>query len=237
MIKGILFDKDGTLIDFKTIWIPVTKDTADMICKNYQYKGEQKDLLECIGIKGDEIDSDGLIASKTAEDIAIRWYDRIRPQVSIQLFIEEVKVGFLLKTYENIEFVQIVEGVKEVLRALKNAGFHLGIATADTKEVTELMLKKLEIEEFFEFVGADDGVTPAKPHPAHLENFCEKFGLTRKEVAVVGDTICDMQFGKDFGAYTIGVLSGTGEGEKLQEYANCILPSVADLLPIHLWQQ
>lgn len=237
MIKGFLFDKDGTLIDFKTIWIPVTKDTAAMICKNYQYKGKQKDLLECIGIKGDEIDSNGLIASKTAEDIAVTWYDMIRPQVSPQLFIEEVRVGFLLKTYENIELVQMVEGVKEVLYTLKNEGFHLGIATADTKEVTELMLKRLGIEELFEFVGTDDGMTPAKPHPAHLQNFCEKCDLTEKEVAVVGDTICDMQFGKDFGAYAIGVLSGTGRQEKLEEYASCILPSVAHILPISKWQQ
>lgn len=237
MIKGFLFDKDGTLIDFKTIWLPISQDVTDVICEKYHMRAKKEILLKAIGVKGEMVDSNGVLASKTTEDVAAAWYKIIEAGIPFERFADEVKAEFLLKAHENIELVQLLPGVKETLHQLKLQGFSLGIATADTKEITEFMLRKLGVEELFEFVGTDDGITPAKPHPAHLQNFCKIAGLKNFEVAMVGDTLCDMEFGKNFGAYTIGVLSGTGEALKLEKYADLMIPSAAELLMRTEWRR
>jgi phosphoglycolate phosphatase len=237
MIKGFLFDKDGTLIDFNEIWLPVTKSVAAKMKGRYQSEKTEEELLKCIGVNKEKIDADGILASKTTKDIAAMWYTQMDVEVSLEVFAEEVKVAFLLKTYENIELVKLLPGVKETLYDLRSKGFYLGIATADTQDITELMLKKLGIKELFEFIGTYDGITPEKPHPAHLQNFCAQRGLISSEVAMIGDTLCDMKFGKNFGAYTIGVLSGAGKQKQLQEYADLIIPSAADLMMREEWKK
>ena len=237
MIKGFLFDKDGTLIDFKTIWLPVVNDTAKMVAGLYNKESKVEELLQSIGVKEDHIEPNGVLASKTAEDIARNWYDVIKPPVFYEAFCEEIKVGFLLKTHANKESIKLLPGIREMLERLKQQGFRLGIATADTTEITEFMLTQVGVRELFEFIGTDDGITPNKPDTAHLERFCSVTGLVNTEVAVVGDSLCDMLFGKSFGAYTIGVLSGTGEWSKLQKHSDLMLFSAAELLERMEWQE
>ena len=73
-IRGILFDKDGTLIDFNSIWIPLSIELVNQIIVNDGFQNRlqhKKDLLKSIGIGTDNKTLPGSIfVSGTIEDIA-----------------------------------------------------------------------------------------------------------------------------------------------------------------------
>ena len=60
-----------------------------------------------------------------------------------------------------------------------------------------------------------------------MVSFCNRFSLPSKEVAVVGDTLVDMDFAINSQAgLKVGVLSGTGSEEILKPKADLILGSI-----------
>jgi phosphoglycolate phosphatase-like HAD superfamily hydrolase len=71
MIKGILFDKDGTLIDF-SLWRDAAKNTVNKIMAEYKTEDQNlyDSLIRSIGIVGDNVDPFGALAYKTHEEVA-----------------------------------------------------------------------------------------------------------------------------------------------------------------------
>ncbi|MDT2749987.1 hypothetical protein P7H30_09665 [Streptococcus parauberis] len=76
MIKGILFDKDGTLIDFLSLWQPAILPVLNRLMTDYHLYPKyryRKQLAEVIGFHNGDIDPEGAIAWKPyqlmAEDL------------------------------------------------------------------------------------------------------------------------------------------------------------------------
>ena len=52
-IKGVIFDKDGTLYNYSQVWGPVVKDYVDTILKTFSVRNEKKarqEIFEIIGV-------------------------------------------------------------------------------------------------------------------------------------------------------------------------------------------
>lgn len=237
MIRAFLFDKDGTLIDFKSIWLPIAQRIADKVCQQYSSRLSREKLLEIIGVIDEEIDGTGILASKTIVELAQVWHVQLHNPPELNHFIEEIEGDFYKAVDQEITKVQLLPGVKETLQKLKQQGFILGVATSDSKLNTIKMLEYLQVHELFDYIGTEDGIIPPKPDKAHMEAFCSQHQLRPQQVAMVGDTLCDMTFGKNSGALSIGVLSGTGNEENLKDYADYIIPSVASLKEKMEWEQ
>ena len=128
----------------------------------------------------------------------------------------------------NMKYITFTD-TPELMRDLREDGLKIGLATSDIEESANKTLKELEIFEYFDYIGADDGVKQAKPAPDMYVEFMEKTGLSADEIAVVGDTCNDMLFGKNNGGTSIGVLSGVSSKEDLEEIADYIIDSVEEL--------
>ena len=73
--------------------------------------------------------------------------------------------------------------------------------------------------------------THQKPNPEAIKEFCREYGFSSNEVAVVGDTIVDMEFAHQGKAgYAIAVLTGSGDNEKLSEIADVVYPALENIL-------
>ena len=227
-IKGLLFDKDGTLIEFHQMWLQVTQNVVMQILQNYPSTQTQQSLLEAVGIFGKHIDNKGLLAANPVEDIAQRWYQLIQPECELKSFIYVIKNLFNQHIKDNPELIKTLPGVKEKLLSLKNQGFKLGIATADTKDSTLYSLNQAGLFELFDFIGYSDGNIAPKPATALMNAFCNQCGLTTDQVIMFGDTISDMEFGHNSGSKKIAVLTGTATETELKPHADMILASVSD---------
>jgi phosphoglycolate phosphatase len=230
-IKGILFDKDGTLLQFKELWIQIANEVIEELLESIGHKENEtlkEKLFVSIGLVKGEIDEKGYLASGTSLDIATA-FKRVLPEdiPHLHLWLSD---RLFHKTREHIDNVKPVCNLHLLFSTLNEKGIIVGIATSDDYETTKLCLQQLGIENAIQFIGTGD-LYKKKPDPEVVEKFCKKFRLKREEVIIVGDTVTDMQLAKNSNVrYGIGVMSGVGSYKELSQLANYVIPSVEYLI-------
>lgn len=233
MIKGILFDKDGTLIDFFSLWLGAAKAVVIQFLKENELSEEVKErVFYAMGIENGEIDPYVGLAYKSYSEIALDITDELSRE---QIYLDSRKVRMQLErlfaeyvTESQAQYVETAD-IKAVLDSLKQRNIWIGLATADTVPSAKNCLKRLEVLEKFDYVGADDGVLRPKPEADMFLEFQKKFGLKPQEIAVVGDTYNDIRFARENGGVAIGVLSGVSQEADFCGEADYILNSVGEL--------
>ncbi len=241
-IKGILLDKDGTLIDFYEVWGKAAGPVAASLLKEYgvMVNDENKRrLLKCLGVEKGIVDSEGPLAWKSYRGIA----EDIRPLLE-ELSGKKADTGELEKQLTELFFKETVErresypvftDVKKMLEKLNQMGIQTGLATTDEPASTRHCMEKLGVTEYISFWGTAGTDLPVKPDARLIEMAAQTWGIRREEIAVVGDTPHDMQFAKNGGALAVGVLSGTGKKESMKQCADVLIFSVVDL--VHLMRK
>lgn len=233
MIKGILFDKDGTLIDF-SLWRDAGIRIIQTIMDEYNLKDENifKDLKKSIGITENGVEPFGALAYLSHEDLAAELHFVLNKYRNIDLNTFKIHVPELLRKdvlRDDVDFKELTN-IKELYRYLNSKGIKMGMATADSMQSATHMINKLDLNDSFDFIGAYDGIMKRKPHKDMCEKFCNMYSLKSHEVAIVGDSYTDMLFAKNSGAIGVGVLSGVSCKINLKDTANIILPSIDFLL-------
>lgn len=237
MIKGIIFDKDGTLLDFNKMWLSAARKVIKEYCKmNFLPTDVQseKRLLSAIGVEGDVIKQDGALAYMTYRQIGEVIAESF-PEYGITREVAGKQIEMLFEAVIQEGKAECAEScdLHALLSELKNKGIKIGLVTADNKEVTELCLKKLGVEkEVFDYLGCDDGKTQPKPEPEMFFAFCSKCKLQPNQVAVVGDTHNDMKFAHNAGGMGIGVLCGLSNREDFAGYADEVIETPMDVLSL-----
>ncbi len=225
-IRGILFDKDGTLLDFDATWPPAYAAVAEDLAGLAGDPGLAARLMRLGGYGADgSLDPTSVFAcGSTAEIVAfcaaqpeLAGHHDIAARVD-RLFTEFGARGPL-----------IIDDLADVLESLA-ARAALGIATNDSAASAEAWVAHHGLGRFFRFVAGADSGYGAKPDPAVLEAFCAQTGLGPGEVCVVGDAIKDAELAKAGGAgLSVIVLSGVSNGEALAALADVVIDSVAEL--------
>ncbi|RUM98851.1 HAD family hydrolase [Pseudaminobacter arsenicus] len=225
-IKGILFDKDGTLIDFQATWFAIGDLLALQAAGGDRASADA--LLEVAGYDFERkcFKADSVFAAGTNEDIVALWY----PQVDAQTR-QAMTAGFNHFTAEQGAAQSVaLPGSKDAIARLHAGGFRLGVATNDSTSGAEKTLLALGVAQMFDAAYGYDAVANPKPSPDAIYAFADLTGLKPSEIAMVGDNRHDLEMARAGGAgLAIGVLSGTGTRETLAPLADVILGSIADL--------
>ncbi|MBF0786995.1 MULTISPECIES: HAD family hydrolase [unclassified Streptococcus] len=238
MIKGILFDKDGTILDFFALWQPAIKPVLERLMADYGVQPQEEYLPvleEAIGIKNGQIDPEGAIAWKP--------YDLIAQDVAavVKTVVPDLELKDLSERLENyfgneIACADMKEAtftdMKSLFQQLRERGIFIGIVTTDTFQATWKCMNDLELTSFISFLGASDNGLPVKPDRSLLQKVATLWECHPAEIMVVGDTPNDMRFAKNGHALAVGVTSGVGTVECLSAYTPYVIPSLADLLPL-----
>lgn len=232
MIKGILFDKDGTLIDF-SLWRNAGIKTIKSIMDEYDLKDDKlfKDLKKSIGINDYGVEPFGALAYRSHEDLAQEMHFVLNKYIDIDINKFQKNVVSLLRSEvmrDDVEFKEMTD-IKALYKHFSSNNIKMGLATADCKESAMHMINKLDLHDSFDFIGAYDGVMKRKPSTDMCMRFCSMYGLKPNEVAIVGDSYNDMLFANYSGAIGVGVLSGVSSKINLKDIANVIIPSVNSL--------
>ena len=251
-IKGILFDKDGTIIDFYTLWLPVIERVAGDIIEQLtelEIETDRKkaavlndNMMDIFGVctEKEEIDPDGNLAQATVIRCARELADYLLESDVLLNGDENELVDEITDIMEeSAGGVEFTENLKEtadldfLFSELKSEGFYVGLATADSRPSTLTILEELELTDYFDYIACGDDEKPDKPDPTVVENFCDKFALSPGEVAFVGDTPVDMQTASNADVGLIaGVLCGVGQEEDLKDKADVIMENPAEILDI-----
>lgn len=183
-IKAVIFDVDGTLVDSMWIWKQVDID----------FLGRRKTELPVDLQK----DIEGLSYTSTAEYFKERF--------KLPETVEEIKEEWREMAddfYNNI--IPLKAGVKELLQIIRNNNLKIGIATSNSRELVETMIKKHEIGEYFDGIRTSCEVPRSKPFPDVYLQAAKDLGVKPENCLVFEDTVAGATAAKAAGMRVIAV--------------------------------
>ena len=195
MIKSLVFDKDGVILDLIETWLPVMQSLADYTLELVPAGGDTQvsraALLSKIGID----DTSGLIARGSFFEIRAVWQTLLPPDM-INLQQDESyrrEVKRIVQEQGRGNAVPKGELLAPLTR-LVEAGLRLAVLTNDSEGSARQGLEELGLQHLFDpVIGADSG-HGGKPDPRGLLHCCAMHGSDPSETLMIGDT------GADYGA-------------------------------------
>ena len=224
-IAGILFDKDGTLLDYAKSWVPVNRELALMAARGDSALADQ--LMRAGGMDpvSGHVAADSLLAAGNTGEIARGLVD-----AGAVLSFEEMLGAFDALFASASEMSVPVTDLKVFFAGLKIQGLKTGIASSDNERSIRALAERFGFLDDVDFIAGYDSGHGCKPEPGMVLGFCAAVGLQPEQVVVVGDNSHDMHMGRNAGvAMTIGVLTGTGTAETLGLLASHVLDDITQL--------
>lgn len=192
---AVIFDLDGTLIDSMWVWSKIDEAFLDEL--NIPLPDDMDKVLE------------GCSFTETATYFKKRF--------ELEMSVEEIKerwnkMAWAFYTSE----VDLKEGAKTFLEWLKARNIKIGIATSNSKELVQAVLKALNIEEYFMQVRTSCEVGRGKPYPDIYLKVAEDLGVEPNRCLVFEDIPNGIRAGKNAGMTAWGVSDRQTEETKLE---------------------
>lgn len=177
MIKAIIFDMDGLMIDSERVTFEC-------------YQERLKDM----NLTMDEEFYKTLLG-KPIKGIYQRFYDVYGNDFPIQNVIQDVH-QLMAERFET-EGVPVKKGLVELLHYLKDNNYKTIVATSSNRERVDKILAQAKITEFFDDSICGDEVTKGKPNPEVFLKSCQKLGVNVDEAIVLEDSEAGIQASYD----------------------------------------
>jgi phosphoglycolate phosphatase len=208
MIKIIMFDLDGTLVDSSV-------DITNAL--NYAiepYGIGQITVKETIGMVGEGL-------TRLVEKILGGERAAIVPEVLDRF------VGYYSEHL--VEFTVPYRGVRETLERLAN--YRKAVISNKREALSRSLLEDLGLAKYFDVILGSDSVEEKKPSPKPIMKVLESFSLQPYEAVIVGDSNYDIDAGRAAGIRTIAVSYGFRDVDSLRG-ADFIISDIGELVAI-----
>lgn len=213
-IDGILFDKDGTLLDFRSLWINWADTLINDMIKLAQLPQEEDiSLAQSIGydIENKIWDPKGPLCIGSLDDlISILSHHLYNKGMPWNESIELVTTVCLETNEKNNRknTIKPVAGLNHFLMKAREVDLKLGVVTSDNYSQAVQNLEALAILPYFHSVIGHDQVERGKPFPDMVEKSCGELGVNPSRTLIFGDSNGDMILGeKSDMVASIGIVS------------------------------
>lgn len=206
---NFIFDLDGTIINSSN---EVIECLYSAFCKA-DYKIDKSKLTS------------NLIGPPLRQIIS-----NIAPELNDNDKFSEIMSNFR-EIYDNDEndISFVYDGVHDVLKALKNNGKRLFMATFKPKKPTERIIKQFNLS-YFEDIYTVDKFEHPMTKKEMIEDIIQKYGLKKEETVMVGDALSDINAAHDAGIKAIGALWGYGDDKTpLIKNADILIDNMGEL--------
>jgi phosphoglycolate phosphatase len=225
-IRGVLFDKDGTLIDVNGTWVPIYRQ---MLCEQFGIDAAGADRVMAQAGYDTGTDSflaNSLLAAGTTRQIIECWWPGL-DEAGVQEKLRMIDVDYAPLSKS---LLKPLMPLVPLLRELKEMALHVGLGTNDSHYSARNHLDHLGVLDLFDEVIAADTVATPKPSGDMIRKFASTVGVHPSEIAMVGDNAHDMEEARNGGAgLAIAVLTGNAEHGDIAHLADHTLRSIAEL--------
>lgn len=233
-LKWILFDKDGTLIDFDLSWMKIGIQMVDQFVERYIPQEDQAHAYQTLGVNKEKqlIEAGTPMACGSLDEI-IQHFNALSNQ-DVSEWTRETSQYLIDHREPEIKWI---DGMVEALDTLKDQGYRIGILTSDTKKGTDQFIDMTDTHGYFDFVISTEANAAEKPNPAVLKPLFDAYkDLRAEEVAIVGDNPTDIDTAVNAGlGLSIAVLTGVGQAQDFEhaDYVVEAAPEVVTILDKH----
>lgn len=203
MIKGLIFDKDDTLIDLGTYWYLPTIKTIETIMDVYNLHSNTKikKELEYLGgfDNGRLIEGSVVVCGTNYETMQL--FKKYLYENKIIVDEDFCKWGTKLLEDNCLKYGQVIAKtpIDDLFEILNQKEIKLGLITSDNHKSAINCLQKLNIEKCFDIIIAADDSPHHKPDKELADYFLKKTKLKKEEVLIIGDSASDMNLAKNSG--------------------------------------
>jgi len=226
----VVFDKDGTLIDFHAMW----SDWLEGVAHGLTAGAGQPLTPAYLAFAGYDAAArrtlpGGRLALLSMADF---FAETVRFLDGHGVAAPEQVAAAAWSVPDPIHTAHPIMDLGELFTALRGLGCRLTVATSDDHYPAVATLENLGVLHHIEaIVGADDGL-PIKPAPDAVLALCQATGLAPERTLVVGDSLTDMLMAKAAGATAVGVLTGITPAAQLAPAADRVIDGIHQLLAL-----
>ncbi|RJQ54816.1 MAG: HAD family hydrolase [Nitrospiraceae bacterium] len=214
MLKLLIFDLDGTLVD-------TAKDIADAINFAVEpFTHKTYSIEETKAMVGSGISK--LLETLISSSEIFHDNEKSAAQVVVDRFLKFYSEHLLDNT----------ETYPHVRETLSRLGSYRKAVVSNKREIfSRQILEGLGVLQYFDVVLGSDSVPEKKPSPVPVLKLLERFGVSRNEAVITGDSNYDVEAGRAAGVTTIAVTYGFRSREVLKD-ADFIIDRFDELLKI-----
>ncbi|MFL6208637.1 MAG: hexitol phosphatase HxpB [Pyrinomonadaceae bacterium] len=216
MIRAVIFDMDGVLIDSEPLW----QEAEIVAFKRVGLQLSRQMCMQTMGMRVDEV---------------VEFWHRRHPWESIPkreieaCIIDEV-VAMILRKGE------AMTGVAEALRFVKGLGLKTALASSSAARIMRAVMEKLALHDAFDFVHSAEEEEYGKPHPAVYLTTARKLGVAPTECLAVEDSLNGVIAAKSARMKCIAIPEAESRGDSRFTIADATLDSLAEI-NMELWNR
>lgn len=184
MIKAVIFDMDGVMIDSEPLWEKTEK--IMMARKGLVYNPVYREKIVGLGQK----------------ESAVLLKETFSLNENIEDIIDQ-RISVLLDIYDRE--LSLVRGLTELLDSVSKSTLKVALASSSPLKVIEFVLSKFDLNKYFDLVVSGDKVEHGKPSPDIYNYTAERLGLECDECVVIEDSINGVISAKSAGMYCIAI--------------------------------
>ena len=204
----ILFDLDGTLVDTA----PDLMRAHNHVMKKFGYPTKSTEEIRNLVGQGA-----GAMLGRSIWGQAKREFGKVQDEKIKKEMVKDF-VDFYGKNIVNES--TLINGVKEFLIWCKEKKISMAVCTNKQEHLAIDLLKKIGINDFFEYVAGHNTFEYCKPDPRHLTSVIEILGGDIKKTLMIGDSETDANAAKSAGIPIILLEDGYTEKNTTEIYHN-----------------
>jgi len=227
-LKGILLDKDGTLVDFDATWGPAAYEVMRALADgNEAAFHELMQVSEYVESERRFLPTSPLVAGSSAHYGPL-WAKVLGRNDGPHLHAE---IDELFRVYGLMHLTPIARP-SQVVEALRARDLRVGIATNDAESSALDQAEALGLSPLLDFVAGYDSGFGSKPGHGMVSGFAAACQIPVHQIALVGDSTHDLHAARSAGAVAIAVLTSplrAAARPELEPLADYIIDSIVDL--------
>jgi phosphoglycolate phosphatase len=207
----VLFDLDGTLVDTA----PDLMLAHNHVMKKFGYPTKSTEEIRNLVGKGA-----GAMIGRSIWGQAKKEFSKVNDEKIKKVMVTEF-VDFYGKNIINES--TLINGVKDFLKWCKNQNISMAVCTNKQEYLSNDLLKKIGIYDYFEYVAGSDTFDYCKPDPRHLTSVVEILNGDIKKTIMIGDSETDANAAKADEIPIILLEDGYTEKNKDEIYHNHLI--------------
>ncbi|ETI53912.1 hypothetical protein F442_03186 [Phytophthora nicotianae P10297] len=229
----VVFDKDGTLIDFTLMWGGWVESQAWKVEMTTGLPVREK-LFAAMGYDwiSRSIKSKGALCCTPMGELYKLAVRVLVAEGMNQSQADEV-ITKCWSMPDPVLTSRPLANIPALFRTIKKMDMKIAVCTTDDRQPTIDTLEHLGVSDMVDALACGDDGLPAKPAGEQIWTICQQLNVEPHNTIMVGDTSTDMLLGKNAGCgLSIGVLGGASSLDDLAEDADVLVPSIDRVIKV-----